>query len=106
MNGWMGSRFTGWFSAAARGARWAGTRPGRPCRVSWGGRGGVVRGGGSGRVRVERREAFFMHQGGAVIGGMLGREGGRFSPARQTLLELLHPTHLGHKFQVLAARRI
>jgi SAM-dependent MidA family methyltransferase len=83
-------------------------RPGEQdltCHVCWDRLEGVLRAGGFEVVRVERQEAFFMHHAGALIEEMLAKEAGRFSPNRQTLLELLHPTHLGHKFQILSARR-
>ncbi|NCG08623.1 MAG: hypothetical protein GWO81_03495 [Verrucomicrobia bacterium] len=31
---------------------------------------------------------------------------GQFSPRRQTLMELIHPAHMGRKFQVLTAKRL
>ena len=52
-------------------------------------------------MRVERQEAFFMRYAAEEIEKILAENTGAFSPARQTLMELLHPAHLGAKFQML-----
>jgi SAM-dependent MidA family methyltransferase len=63
-------------------------------------------------VRVERQEAFFLGHAGAAIEALLAESAGAatgrdrtLSSVRQTLMELLHPAHLGHKFQIISARR-
>ena len=84
-------------------------RPGEQdltCHVCWDRLENVLREYGFSEVRVERQEAFFVRHAAKEIETMLAAEAGQFSPARQTLLELLHPAHLGQKFQILSARRI
>ncbi|MEX0325257.1 MAG: SAM-dependent methyltransferase [Puniceicoccaceae bacterium] len=56
-------------------------------------------------IRIERQEAFFMHHSRQEIARILEATAGSFSPDKQTLMELLHPENMGHKFQVLSARR-
>ncbi len=75
------------------------------CHVCWDRLEGVLREGGFTEVRVERQEAFFLHHAQAVVEEIMTAAAGRFSVERQTLMELLHPAHLGHKFQVLQGRR-
>jgi len=50
-------------------------------------------------------EAFFMRQAGAYIEAAIAAEAGGFSPRKLALMQLLHPAHLGQKFQVLHAIR-
>ena len=76
------------------------------CHVCWDRLEAVLTQEGFTNVRVERQEAFFMRHASAEIEGIMAQQAGKFSPARQTLLELLHPAHLGQKFQVLSARRV
>jgi len=83
-------------------------RPGEQdltCHVCWDRLERVLREGGFAGVTVERQEAFFLHHAKAAVEGIMSGTAGRFSPERQTLMELLHPAHLGHKFQVLRGRR-
>ena len=54
---------------------------------------------------VESQEAFFVHHAGPAIAATMAAEASRLSPRKLSLLQLLHPTHLGQKFQVLHARR-
>jgi len=54
---------------------------------------------------VESQEAFFVHHAGPLIAATMAAEASRLSPRKLSLLQLLHPTHLGQKFQVLHARR-
>jgi SAM-dependent MidA family methyltransferase len=83
-------------------------RPGEQdltCQVCWDRLERVLRAGGFAEVTVERQEGFFLHHAQAVVSEILSATAGRFAPARQTLMELVHPAHLGHKFQVLHGRR-
>jgi len=75
------------------------------CHVCWDRLEAVLKQAGFTDVRVERQEAFFMRLSAAEIEQILSEKPGQFSPDRQTLLELLHPAHLGQKFQILSARR-
>jgi len=83
-------------------------RPGEQdltCHVCWDRLEGVLRAGGFAEVTVERQEGFFLHHAQAAVEEILSATAGRFAPERQTLMELVHPAHLGHKFQVLHGRR-
>lgn len=75
------------------------------CHVCWDRLEKILHEGGFSQVKVERQEAFFVQHAAKEIEALLARDGAQFSPARQTLLELLHPAHLGSKFQILSARR-
>ena len=55
---------------------------------------------------IESQEAFFIHHAGDFIATTTAAEAGRFSPKKLSLLQLLHPSHLGQKFQVLHAQRL
>jgi SAM-dependent MidA family methyltransferase len=55
--------------------------------------------------RVESQEAFFIHHAGAFLAQAMAAEATRVSPRKLALLQLLHPSHLGQKFQVLHAQR-
>lgn len=54
---------------------------------------------------VESQEAFFIHHAAGVIAATSAAEAARFSQKKLALLQLLHPAHLGQKFQVLHATR-
>lgn len=54
---------------------------------------------------VESQEAFFIHHAANYIATTTAAEAARFSQKKLSLLQLLHPSHLGQKFQVLHARR-
>jgi SAM-dependent MidA family methyltransferase len=56
-------------------------------------------------VCVQRQESFFMHHAQAVIARIIETQAGNFSHQKHTLMELLHPGNLGHRFQVLSAKR-
>jgi len=57
-------------------------------------------------IKVEHQESFFIRLASVEIKKILSTNAGQFSRDRQTLLELLHPAHLGQKFQFLSARRL
>ena len=54
---------------------------------------------------VESHESFFIHRASDFISTVVQEEAARFSPRKMSLMQLLHPAHLGQKFQVLHARR-
>lgn len=56
-------------------------------------------------VQLESQEAFFVQRGHRVAESIVTESAGQFSPRRQTLMELIHPAHMGRKFQVLWAQR-
>jgi SAM-dependent MidA family methyltransferase len=79
-------------------------RPGEQdltCHVCWDWLSdGLLRAGFS-SPRVESQEAFFIHHAGAMIAATSAVEATRLSPRKLALMQLLHPAHLGQKFQVL-----
>jgi SAM-dependent MidA family methyltransferase len=54
---------------------------------------------------IESQEAFFIRHAGRFIARASAEDAARFSRRKLSLLQLLHPTHLGQKFQILFARR-
>lgn len=54
---------------------------------------------------VRSQESFLVTHAAAALQRLLAAEAARFSPRKQSLLQLLHPAHLGRKFQVLSAWR-
>lgn len=55
--------------------------------------------------QVDSQEAFFVRHAGAMIAAATAAEAARLSQRKLALLQLLHPSHLGQKFQVLHALR-
>ena len=55
--------------------------------------------------RVESQESFFVHHAADYLAKATAAEAGRFSEKKLSLLQLLHPSHLGQKFQALLAWR-
>lgn len=56
-------------------------------------------------VTLESQEAFLIHNAGEKIAEISSQEASRLSKRKLALMQLLHPAHLGQKFQVLHARR-
>lgn len=54
---------------------------------------------------LESQEAFFVRYAAEYIARVTSADAARFSPRKLSLLQLLHPSHLGQKFQVLHAWR-
>ncbi len=54
-------------------------------------------------VSLKTQEAFFMQHALPAMRALVEGKGGAFSPDLQSLKELIHPQHMGHKFQVLWA---
>ena len=54
---------------------------------------------------VESQESFFVHHAADFLASATAAEAGRFSEKKLGLLQLLHPSHLGQKFQALWAWR-
>lgn len=75
------------------------------CHVCWDWLGAALAGEGFTAPTVESQEAFFIHHAGKLIAATTAAEAAKFSPRKLSLLQLLHPTHLGQKFQVMHARR-
>jgi SAM-dependent MidA family methyltransferase len=55
--------------------------------------------------QVESQESFFVHHAAEFLAKATAAEAGRFSEKKLSLLQLLHPSHLGQKFQALWAWR-
>jgi len=73
--------------------------------VCWDWLAAALEGGGFAQPKVESQEAFFIHQAGEFLSKTMAAEASRLSQRKLSLLQLLHPSHLGQKFQVLHARR-
>ncbi len=56
-------------------------------------------------AKVESQEAFFIHHAGGFLSAAMAAEAARTSQRKLAFLQLLHPSHMGQKFQVLHARR-
>lgn len=65
----------------------------------------ALRPGGFTSARIESQEAFFVHHAGAFLKQALAREAAAVSQRKLALIQLLHPSNMGQKFQVLHARR-
>jgi SAM-dependent MidA family methyltransferase len=75
------------------------------CHVCWDWLEAALASAGFGETHVESQEAFFTRHSGSFIEAFLASEGGRAGREKLSLLHLLHPAHMGQKFQVLWALR-
>jgi SAM-dependent MidA family methyltransferase len=75
------------------------------CHVCWDWLADALRSGGFHEPRVESQEAFFALHCGPLIESLATSEAGRLSREKLSLLQLLHPAHMGQKFQALWAVR-
>ena len=83
-------------------------RPGEQdltCHICWDWLAEALEGNGFAAPTVESQEAFFIHHAANYIATTTAAEAARFSQKKLSLLQLLHPSHLGQKFQVLHAWR-
>lgn len=83
-------------------------RPGRQdltCHVCWDRLLAVLHRHGFECVELCSQERFFMRHAATAIASIIQRQPEKFDPQRQTLAQILHPAHMGHAFQILAARR-
>jgi SAM-dependent MidA family methyltransferase len=83
-------------------------RPGEQdltCHVCWDWLAEELARGGVATPVLESQEAFFVRHAGAAIEAISRQEAARFSQRKLALMQLLHPAHLGQKFQVLYAVR-
>ncbi|HVT72309.1 MAG TPA: SAM-dependent methyltransferase [Lacunisphaera sp.] len=55
--------------------------------------------------QVDFQERFFMRYAADALAAMTQAEAGRLSPRKRMMMQLLHPSNMGHKFQVLHALR-
>jgi SAM-dependent MidA family methyltransferase len=75
------------------------------CHVCWDWIRSALDSAGFGSVRLESQEAFFVEHAGDFIARSIAAEAERLSRRKLSLLQLLHPAHLGQKFQALHAYR-
>lgn len=73
--------------------------------VCWDWLAAALTAGGCTGATVESQEAFFIRHAGAAIAAAIAAEAAQGGRRKRALLQLLHPSHLGQKFQVLHARR-
>jgi len=83
-------------------------RPGEQdltCHVCWDWLEAVLLRQGFAGPKTESQESFFIRHAGEFIAATSAAEAAGFSRRKLALMQLLHPSHLGQKFQVLHARR-
>ena len=83
-------------------------RPGEQdltCHVCWDWLADALSRRGFAAAPFESQETFFIRHAGEFLAAATTAEAAHFSPKKQSLLQLLHPAHLGHEFQVLHAWR-
>ncbi|MGD1031880.1 MAG: SAM-dependent methyltransferase [Opitutaceae bacterium] len=83
-------------------------RPGEQdltCHVCWDWLAGSLARHGFGPAQLEFQEAFFLHHASGWLEAAITSDSAPFSPVKRSLMQLLHPSHLGQKFQVLHALR-
>lgn len=83
-------------------------RPGEQdltCHICWDWIEASLRQRGFSNLILEFQEAFFIRHAGDFLATVSARDASQFSPRKQALLQLLHPSHMGQKFQVLHAIR-
>jgi SAM-dependent MidA family methyltransferase len=83
-------------------------RPGEQdltCHVCWDWLADALREHGFAEPALDFQEAFFIRHAAEFIAATTAAEAARFSRRKLALLQLLHPAHLGQKFQVLHAAR-
>lgn len=73
--------------------------------VCWDWLASALDGAGFASATVESQESFFVRRAGDYLARTLAAEAARPSQRKLALMQLLHPSHLGQKFQVLHARR-
>ncbi len=75
------------------------------CHVCWDWIAGALSTGGFASPRVESQEAFFARHASDFIEAFTASEASRISRDKLSLLQLLHPAHMGQRFQALWALR-
>jgi len=83
-------------------------RPGEQdltCHLCWDWLAASLREGGFAPARLESQEAFFVNHAATRIEAMMRADAAIASPRKRSLMQLLHPAHLGQKFEVLHAQR-
>lgn len=83
-------------------------RPGEQdltCHVCWDWLQAALLEAGCSTPQVESQEAFLVRHAAQLLAETVQREAAGLSSRKQALLQLIHPAHMGQKFQVLHARR-
>jgi SAM-dependent MidA family methyltransferase len=83
-------------------------RPGEQdltCHICWDWISDALRAGGFAPPVLDSQEAFFIRHAGEFIAPTIAAEAARLSPRKLALMQLLHPSHLGQKFQAMHALR-
>lgn len=83
-------------------------RPGEQdltCHVCWDWLERALSGKGFAQITLESQEAFLVRHAGEFIAAASAADATRLTQRKLALLQLLHPSHLGQKFQVLHALR-
>lgn len=75
------------------------------CHICWDWIADALRENGFEVDPVSAQERFLVTRASDALQRMMAAEAGRFSRRKLSLLQLLHPAHLGRKFQVLSAWR-
>jgi len=75
------------------------------CHICWDWLQDGLRKNGFGDTTLDTQEAFFVKHAGSFIARQIASEAHKLSARKQAFLQLLHPAHLGQKFQVLSAKR-
>ena len=83
-------------------------RPGEQdltCHICWDWLADALMRHGFDAPQIDSQEAFFVRHAGGFLAATTAAEAGRWSDKKLSLMQLLHPAHLGQKFQVLSAWR-
>ncbi len=75
------------------------------CDVNWSPLEARLQGAGLAPVTLESQEAFFVQRAHQAAEAIVRASAWSLSQERQTLMELIHPAHMGRRFQVLWAVR-
>jgi SAM-dependent MidA family methyltransferase len=83
-------------------------RPGEQdltCHVCWDWIATALETGGFAPPHLEAQEAFFVHHAACYLEAALRADARQLTERKRSLMQLLHPAHLGRKFQVMHAWR-
>jgi SAM-dependent MidA family methyltransferase len=83
-------------------------RPGEidlTCHICWDWLVDGLQQNGFGEALVESHEVFFTRRAASALEGIIAAEARTFSSRKQAVMQLLHPGHMGRKFQALHALR-
>ena len=75
------------------------------CHVCWDRLGNILQENGFTNIQCVRQESFFVNYAICVIEEIISKPTSGFDHDKQTLKELIHPQHMGSKFQVMFAQR-